>query len=356
MRDLTTSGRRFGRGQVTYCNAAIYALAFCFATSATAAVTESVTVRNQYGYAVSGSTVSTQLGGDKETFYVAGNLPAVQSEVGVNYIGTAAVGSFFFLHDNYCVGTCSTFSQTIITFTLTNNGEAPVDLRFDSQITPGHIARILGDSAQNGSFVFNVTQAGRGTEISTLYSATGGVNSDGIFLNTGNLQYNGLTRTADPDGRWEVVDWGTTNLSIPLARLGAGETTQVSYIATYQASSNAICADVTDCAGLQIVFGDPRNDGGVNNLADGAFGANAADSIYPVIGRNYDPASIFARFVPIEAPLPDNPAARPPTTYGPLFDPRAAVPEPGTWAMMIGGFGMIGGVARRRRKVDHAIA
>jgi len=30
----------------------------------------------------------------------------------------------------------------------------------------------------------------------------------------------------------------------------------------------------------------------------------------------------------------------------------AAVPEPATWAMMIGGFGLLGGVARRRRKVQ----
>lgn len=40
--------------------------------------------------------------------------------------------------------------------------------------------------------------------------------------------------------------------------------------------------------------------------------------------------------------------------YGPALDnvavtPLGAVPEPATWAMMIGGFGLIGGVARRRR-------
>ena len=34
----------------------------------------------------------------------------------------------------------------------------------------------------------------------------------------------------------------------------------------------------------------------------------------------------------------------------------AAVPEPATWAMMIGGFGVIGAAARRRRRVTAAFA
>lgn len=34
----------------------------------------------------------------------------------------------------------------------------------------------------------------------------------------------------------------------------------------------------------------------------------------------------------------------------------AVVPEPGTWAMMIGGFGLVGFSMRRRRKVDLALA
>ncbi len=34
----------------------------------------------------------------------------------------------------------------------------------------------------------------------------------------------------------------------------------------------------------------------------------------------------------------------------------AAVPEPATWAMMIGGFGMVGFGLRRRRRADHAFA
>jgi hypothetical protein len=33
-----------------------------------------------------------------------------------------------------------------------------------------------------------------------------------------------------------------------------------------------------------------------------------------------------------------------------VFDPALSVPEPATWAMMIGGMGMVGGAMRRRRR------
>ena len=35
-----------------------------------------------------------------------------------------------------------------------------------------------------------------------------------------------------------------------------------------------------------------------------------------------------------------------------VFTPSAAVPEPASWAMMIGGFGIVGGSLRRRRRVS----
>ena len=39
-----------------------------------------------------------------------------------------------------------------------------------------------------------------------------------------------------------------------------------------------------------------------------------------------------------------------------LSSATSAVPEPGTWAMMIGGFGLVGGALRRRRSVKVALA
>ena len=34
----------------------------------------------------------------------------------------------------------------------------------------------------------------------------------------------------------------------------------------------------------------------------------------------------------------------------------AAVPEPATWAMMLAGFGVVGGLARRRRTLNPVLA
>jgi hypothetical protein len=343
----TTVGRASGRGLRGFC-LPILTLTALWATSAGAQVSESVSIQNLYGYGVGPQAAATPTpGGSTETFYVGSNLPGVQSEVGVNYTATADKAGFFFLHDNYCVGSCSTYSQTVITFTITNNGDGPVNLRFDSQITPGHIAQIFGDAPMEGSFDFTVRQT-IGRETATLYSADGGVNSDGIYLNTGNLAFNGLTDTQDPNGRWHVLDWSTTNLSVPLLQLSGGQTTTLTYTATYGVNAAAECSDVLSCQGLQVVFGDPRNNGGVNLRLDGSDDAD--DALYPVIGRVYDPHLVLAQIVPDDAPLPNQPEALPPTNYGPLFDPRAiGVPEPATWAMMIGGFGIVGGSLRRRR-------
>lgn len=43
-------------------------------------------------------------------------------------------------------------------------------------------------------------------------------------------------------------------------------------------------------------------------------------------------------------------------TIGTVPVPPGAVPEPATWAMMIGGFGLAGAAMRRRRRIVHAIA
>lgn len=346
MRDLANHGRCSLPSLLRASVPSIFALAIFGATGAQAAVKETVTVQNRYGYSVGTKSSPVADGPEKSAVYVAGDVPGQQSETGVNYVGTASPASFFFLHDDYCVGTCNTYSETVITFTLTNESSEAVNLRFDSQITPGHIAVLNGDNRKSGQFNFDVRQS-VGRESISLYNANGGYNSDGIYLNSGNLIFNGLNSQSADDGSWNVLDWSTTNLSVPLLSLEAGATTEISYIATYEVFSAASCENLLQCQGLQIVFGDPRNDGGVSNLTNFSFGPEA-DPLYPVIGRNYDPSQLFARFVPQGSPLPENPPARGPTNYGPLFDPRAAVPEPASWALMIAGFGMAGGAMRRR--------
>ena len=369
MSNLTLRSGKFVRGLKAGFVPAIGAMALFGTTPASALVIETATVVNQYGYAISsGNSVdpnNANVGGDSGKFFTPAYLVSEESEVGVQFEGTAGPGKLFFLHNNYCVGTCQTFSQTVITFDLFNNSNEAVDLRFDSQITPGHIARIFGnqDVNLNGQFDFSVRQI-VSNEANTLYAAQGGVNSDGIFLSTSDRRdFNGLTRQSNFNAGWDVLDWGTTNLNLQLATLGAGEHTQVQYIATYGVTSNAACTSINDCGGLQIVFGDPRNDGGVSNLTNGGaelrggpMNLGSGDPTYPVIGRNYGTAGIFANFVPVGTDLPNDPATFTAPNYGPLFIPLAGVPEPGSWALMVGGIGLIGGMARRRRALQPVVA
>lgn len=96
---------------------------------------------------------------------------------------------------------------------------------------------------------------------------------------------------------------------------------------------------------------------GQSYLAGGFIGG-AGDAIIRFTDATTDPAISLGstRFSPV-----DDPAVLTPPTgtqgdgfddgyFGPNFNgTTAAVPEPMTWALMIGGFAMVGGMARRRR-------
>lgn len=307
-------------------------------------------ISNFYGVAAgAGNTPVVVPGGSNITAYATSTLPGRLAESGVNYTATASDDSFFFLHDNYCVGTCATYSQTAISFTVTNQDSVALDLRFDSLITPGHIAWVAGLSEVSASFTFDVTQT-VGRETVSLYSTNGGVNSDGIFLNTSDQRpFNNLVASRVP-GEYEVLDWSATNLNLNLATLGAGESTTITYFATYRSLGTAACVDILDCPGAQVVFGDPRNNGGVTNRAPAFTGLDSGVPPQPVIGAPYDPYRIPYAVVLASSPLPGNPPRITPPPYGLLFRPDVLpVPEPGTWAMLIAGVGAVGGVARRRR-------
>jgi hypothetical protein len=312
-------------------------------------VVTNVQIVNQLGTNFDPSQSPTlKTGGSKESVYL-GNYASNESELGLNYTATADVNSFFFLHDNYCVGNCATASSTVIAFTIQNQGDITQNVRFDSQITPGHLARIYQGNGSAG-FDFQVLRFNDGFQ--TLYSANGSVNPEGIFLNTGNLNFNNQRRQTGDN--YDLLDWDTTNLPVEVGTLAGGQSTTIFYIATYFSNTSVGCADVYVCQGAQVVFGDPRNNGGVN-LSDSASllgGVDAnAETGRAVIGADYYASNVPFKFVNSDDPFSfEDPAATRPLGYDPLYKSRLNnVPEPATWAMMIGGFALLGAAARRRR-------
>jgi len=97
-------------------------------------------------------------------------------------------------------------------------------------------------------------------------------------------------------------------------------------------------------SGADIYF---RFDSGPENFADGEWHAGSGTGTYigypdssgwPVINYTFDTARLF--YDSYNPEYYETPRFR----YGPHY----GVPEPATWAMMLGGFGIIGATMRRR--------
>jgi hypothetical protein len=308
---------------------------------ASAAVIETVSIENYYGFSPGeGTGAGSQMGSGREQFFVPSSTNG-PSELGIDYTAFANKDGFFFLHQNYCIGTCSTFSNTTITFALTNTGSEAVALRFDSLITPGHLSLVGSGVDTAGSFNFYVSQSADDAT-TRLYEASGNVSRAGLQLDTGSITFNDLATNVVPGSDAQVVDWGATTLSLPLLQIGANSTSFVTYSATYSVRNNNTCVALTNCSSAEIVFGDPRNNGGITGRA-------LADVTQPQVGGSYSPYLVPFSFVPVDAPPPGDPPAKTPVTYLPFNQSNAGVvPEPATWAMMIFGFAGVGLAMRRR--------
>lgn len=249
------------------------------------------------------------------------------------------------------MGDCQVSITTDITFTLTNTGTTPVDLRFDSLITPGHLANanFFGASrAQRGNFLFDVSQNG-----TTLFRSAGLNSTTPPFIETSNgLPFNGETIN-DNSPAWNVVDWSATNLNLNLATIGAGQSSTLVYSSRIDVvTTNPACLDTSNCLGYQVAFGDPRSRGdptvGTSSFA-ASFQALAVP-VFPAVGAAYEPYLVTYAFVPVTADLPGPQPTYPPFDYDIPYNPNGAIPEPATWGMMLLGFAAVGGAARRRRK------
>ena len=345
--------------------ASIAAATLVFAAPASAQLSETVYITNALTTSFDPANIPAErYGSERETLYL-GNYGSTDSELGLNYTAYANDRGFYFLHDNYCVGTCATYSSTEIEFTVSNDNETTANVRFDSQITPGHLAAIYqSQGTGSAGFTFRVLRVdptyfrnGDSTLTDyyypqTLYEAVGSVSAEGITLTTGNLTFNNLRRQTGAN--FDLLDWDTTNLSVDIGAIAPGDFTTIVYQVSYFSQTAADCADVFTCAGAQVVFGDPRNNGGTNLSFDGDANAETGRA---VIGADYGATFIPYRFVTTGSPYSFDPPA--PTTqlsYDPLYKSRLqdAVPEPASWALMIAGFGIAGSAMRRRRPLRPA--
>lgn len=287
---------------------------------------------------------------------VGGDVAGFPAEFGVDFTTTATNDAFYFLQNHYCVGKCTTYALTTVSLLLTNIGLEAEAARFDSQITPGHLARQGINTSSTATFDFDVVQTTGGTD-HTLYSADGVANASKVEITTSDgKKFNGLVRSDNGDA-WNVLDWSATNLNLLLDSIPAGGTSVLTYRSVVRTqTTSSSCADITDCNGVQLAFGDPRNNGGGPSISTLAFSDSigAKQKLTQVIGRLYDAAPVTTDVVAADAPLPPEPKVLARVTYGAPFVSQAnppsvaAVPEPTGWLTMITGFGLLGATLRRR--------
>ncbi|KAI9881866.1 MAG: hypothetical protein M1823_006422 [Watsoniomyces obsoletus] len=249
-------------GKVLLLNAVVASL---LAVPAHAVVIERAIASNSVGYFVQDSGRASlssvdDISGNQGQHFVfrnaAGQIEG-RTEIGLEFTGYANEedGGFFFLHNNFCVGMCAVGSSTRVTFDIFNDGAEAVDLRFDSMITPGHLALVGQNGFGEAGFDFTVRQDPNTASARLLYSATGVVDSSGPSVSTSDGRaFNGLTNVIRSDD-WAVLDWGATNLNLGLGLLGAGQRTTVVYEATYYAGTYDACLDLTACSGVQVGVG-----------------------------------------------------------------------------------------------------
>ena len=264
------------------------------------------------------------------------NLDNPLSQVSLDTVSTANGGAFYFLHNNYCLGECYVSATTVTILNLTNTGTDAVALSLDSQITAGYMAfqsfqETGTNSNTRASFNFSISQQTADTTGKTvvaaqqLYGANGQAAADNFFIDTSDgVAFTGLTGT--DDGTVRYFEWDPTDLNLGLGALLPGYTTTIIYQSTTQVSANSPCEFLSDCDGAQVAFGDPRNDGGVTEFSARSMSLLSTANL-PVIGRQF--AAADQKIVVQATP----------------------VPEPATWAMLIGGFSFAGGIMRRRQKV-----
>lgn len=263
--------------------------------------------------------------GDSKVFEVTGPDLTHSTDVKVNY-GTvlASDASFFFLHNIQCQGYCSIGVTTTITDTITNTGPSAVDLRLDSAITAGHFGLVHNAATDSsGLFQFDVSQHSGGVN-HELYKALGQISSSGATITTSDGSVFNNMKTYD-DPAQMGLDWDETDLSLLLDSLAPGQTTTLTYTSFTYLNSYGVCTNFNLCDGVQVAFGDPRNNGGI--LFAAPLSLPKHQPLGYVLNRGFDMAVVEMKLVNLSS----------------------SVPEPASWTMLMLGFGLTGAFARRQR-------
>lgn len=282
------------------------------------------------------------------SFVLNGTTPGQLSRLGVEVNATTGGGGFSFEQNLYRQGAGSAELTTTLLDTITNSSPSSVALRFDSQITPGHIAAYGNDPSNAVRFDFKVTQVS-GSLSFVLYTANGIVRpgSQPVITTSDGVPFNGLQSYSD--GAARALDWSATNLDLTLQPIQESSSSIVVFQIDTYITGGGSCAVLDACEGTQVAFGDPHMDGGTppaqhqSQFALQDFDLSSDE--VPLIGRLYDPYTIPLDVVPIDAPLPPTPPVIPPASYIP-----PPVPEPATWVMILSGAALIGGALRRRER------
>ena len=277
-----------------------------------------------------------------------------------------AGGNFFFLHNIYTQGQGFVEMITDLTIEITNNSASTAFLRLDSLITPGFIGFQGQNTDSEVQFLFHVRQFANHPTLGArtdLYQASGSLDHTGpqpnSIVTSDSRQFTGFSSYVSALGDRVAFEWGATPLSLALAPIAAGDTHYVHYYNFTRINIvNGFCATLLGCEGVQVAFGDPRNDGSSSPFSAAAFVDGGSFNV-PVtndqllIGRRFNATTYsMADVVDIDAPAPPAlPDPAPPATFDwlPPVDLVAAVPEPASWLMLISGFGLVGAMQRRQR-------
>lgn len=231
------------------------------------------------------------------------------------------VTSLFFQNSLWRIGEGSAFFDARVETTLTNTGTDWAKVVFDSMITPRYLAVSGARNTNNfAKFDFRISQVtGNVTEI--LYSASGSAFAGSMQQIASPTPFS--DGTGYSNGDIFALTWGATNVSLLRNPVAPGGSRKIIYDLETTVTGPSTTVVGAGCQGSQVSFGDPRNPGTATRGTLKIPVDLASCSAEPVIGRRFNPYVVPGTFT--------------------------TVPEPASWAMLIGGFGLTGAAMRRRR-------